>query len=53
MGDKRSPVPPLWRLPVRRFLTRENVFAIAFCLVLILLVIVTADAGPTWIYQGF
>ncbi len=38
---------------VRRFLTRENVFALALCLVLILLVIVTADAGPSWIYQSF
>jgi hypothetical protein len=38
---------------MRRFLTRENLFAIAFCLVLILLVIVTADSAPQWIYQGF
>jgi hypothetical protein len=34
-------------------LTRENVFAVALCLVLILLVIVTADTAPQWIYQGF
>ena len=38
---------------LRRILTRENLFALAFCLVLILLVIVTADSAPTWIYQRF
>jgi len=38
---------------LKRLLTRENVFAIAFCVVLILLVIVTADSAPQWIYQGF
>lgn len=38
---------------MRRLLTRENLFALAFCLLLILLVIVTADTAPQWIYQGF
>lgn len=38
---------------LKRLLIRENVFAIAFCVVLILLVIVTADSAPQWIYQGF
>jgi hypothetical protein len=38
---------------LKRILTRENVFAVAFCIVLILLVIVTADSAPQWIYQGF
>ena len=38
---------------LRRLLTRENLFALAFCIVLILLVIVTADTAPQWIYQGF
>jgi hypothetical protein len=38
---------------MRRILTRENVFAIVFCLILILLVIVTADTAPQWIYQGY
>lgn len=36
-----------------RLLTRENVFAIAFCVVLVLLVIVTAESAPQWIYQNF
>jgi hypothetical protein len=32
---------------------RENLLAILLCLILILLVIFTADTSPTWIYQGF
>ena len=38
---------------LKRVFTRENVFAVALCVVLILLVIVTADTAPQWIYQGF
>lgn len=33
--------------------TRENLMAFVLCLILILLVIFTADTSPTWIYQGF
>jgi hypothetical protein len=39
--------------PLKRFLTRENLWAVLFCLILIALVIFTADSTPTWIYQGF
>ncbi len=38
---------------MRRYLTRENVFALALCLLVILLLIVTTDSSPQWIYQGF
>ena len=38
---------------MRRYLTRENVFALALCLLVILLLIVTTDSIPQWIYQGF
>ena len=38
---------------MRRFLTRENLFALALCILLLLLVIATSDSGPLWIYQGF
>jgi hypothetical protein len=38
---------------LKRILTRENVFAVALCLIIILVVIVTSDSAPTWIYQGF
>jgi hypothetical protein len=37
----------------RRILSRENLLAVALCLIIILLVIVTSDAAPQWIYQGF
>lgn len=33
--------------------TSENVLALVLCLILIALVIFTADTSPTWIYQGF
>ncbi len=37
----------------RSLLSRENLFAIGLCLILILLVIATTDTAPQWIYQGF
>jgi hypothetical protein len=33
--------------------TRENLVAILLCLIVIALVLFTADTSPTWIYQGF
>ena len=33
--------------------TRENMLALLLCLILIALVIFTADTSPIWIYQGF
>jgi hypothetical protein len=36
-----------------RLLTRENLWALTFCLILVLLVIATAGVSPLWIYQGF
>jgi hypothetical protein len=37
---------------MKRIFSRENLWAL-FCLILIALVIFTADSSPTWIYQGF
>ncbi len=37
----------------KRILSRENLFAILLCLVLIAIVIASADQAPQWIYQGF
>lgn len=37
----------------RSLFNKENLLAVLLCLILILLVIFTADASPTWIYQGF
>ena len=36
-----------------RIFSRENLWALALCLILTLLVIFTADSAPLWIYQGF
>ena len=45
------------RLPVNpvmcRIFSRENLWALVLCLVVILLIIFTADSSPLWIYQGF
>jgi hypothetical protein len=38
---------------LRRILSRENLYALALCLILIALLILTADQSPQWIYQGF
>ncbi len=35
------------------FLTRENLWALLLCLILIAVVILTAESAPLWIYQGF
>lgn len=34
-------------------LTRENLWALLLALVLVVLVVLTANSGPRWIYQGF
>ncbi|MEK7808108.1 MAG: hypothetical protein AAB571_03485 [Chloroflexota bacterium] len=36
-----------------RIFSRENVWAILLCLIVIALIIFTADNSPAWIYQGF
>jgi hypothetical protein len=38
---------------VRRIFSRENLAAVVLCSIVILLIIVTTDAAPQWIYQGF
>ena len=38
---------------LRRIFCVENLIALALCLILIALVIATADSAPQWIYQGF
>jgi len=43
----------LWNFLRARVLTSENLAALALCLILIGVVIVTADTAPQWIYQGF
>jgi hypothetical protein len=36
-----------------RLFTRENLWAVIICLILMVLVILTASSAPIWIYQGF
>ncbi|NLF51871.1 MAG: hypothetical protein GX577_12110 [Leptolinea sp.] len=38
---------------MKRLLSRENLWALVLALMLITLVIFTADSSPLWIYQGF
>jgi hypothetical protein len=37
----------------RKVFNRENFYALLLCLLLIGLLILTADQSPQWIYQGF
>jgi hypothetical protein len=38
---------------MRKLFSRENLVALLLCLILIALVVLTADQSPQWIYQGF
>ena len=38
---------------MKNLFTSENLLAVLLGLILIALVIFTADTSPTWIYQGF
>ncbi len=38
---------------MRKLFLRENGLALGLCLLVILLIIVTSDNAPQWIYQGF
>ncbi len=38
---------------MRKLFTSENIYALLLCLLVILVLIVTADQSPQWIYQGF
>ncbi len=37
----------------KRFFSHENLVALALCVVIIAIIVLTADASPQWIYQGF
>ncbi len=38
---------------LRWLFSRENLYALLLCLILIALVVLTASQSPQWIYQGF
>jgi hypothetical protein len=48
MAGMRLPLNPL-----RGLVSRENRWAIALFLIIVLVIILTADSAPLWIYQGF
>lgn len=37
----------------RRLISRENLYAVLICLMVIAILILTSDQAPAWIYQGF
>ena len=43
----------LCRKLVKHLFSRENLYALLLCLILIAILILTADQAPQWIYQGF
>lgn len=38
---------------LRRIFSRENMLALMLALIVIALIVFTADVTPEWIYQGF
>jgi hypothetical protein len=38
---------------IRRIFSRENLYALLLCLLLIALIVLTTSMAPQWIYQGF
>ena len=38
---------------LRKLFSRENMYALLLCLIIIAVLILTADQAPQWIYQGF
>lgn len=38
---------------LKKIFSRENLIALLLCLLIIALLIVSADSSPQWIYQGF
>jgi hypothetical protein len=48
VADVRAEVDML-----RKLFSRENLYAVLLCLIVIAVLILTADQAPQWIYQGF
>ena len=38
---------------MKKLFSRENGLALGLCVLVILLIIVTSNSAPQWIYQGF
>lgn len=37
----------------KKLLSRENLVALALCLIAITVIVMTSASSPRWIYQGF
>jgi hypothetical protein len=37
----------------QRIFSRQNLYALVLCLVVLTVIIMTTDSAPLWIYQGF
>jgi len=38
---------------LKKWCTKENIWALLLCLIIIAILIFTTDSAPLWIYQGF
>ncbi len=38
---------------LKSIFSRKNLYALLLCLAILLIIILTADKAPQWIYQGF
>ncbi|GEM_PF-926155 len=47
------PTPHKETRMARKLLSRENIYAVLLCLILIAVLILTTEQAPAWIYQGF
>lgn len=52
MADVRVPLGDR-SFMTRKIFSRENLYALLLCLILIAIVVLTVDQAPQWIYQGF
>lgn len=38
---------------IQKIFSKENLLALLLCLIVIAILVMTADQAPLWIYQGF
>jgi hypothetical protein len=38
---------------LKKIFSKENLLVVGLCFIIILLIIVSSDSAPQWIYQGF
>jgi len=40
-------------MSMKKIFSKENLWALILCLIVIAIIIFTTDSAPLWIYQGF